>query len=110
MDHALAVSVIKAFIAEYAALPPAHGEVEMETTLDDERGHYALMMQGWDGQRRLHGMIIHVDVRGDKVYVQHDGTREAIANRLVEAGIPAKNIVITFHHPETRKETPFALA
>ncbi len=111
MDRALAISVIKEFIAEYAALPPANADsVEMETILDDERGHYQLLMQGWEGFRRLHGLIIHVDVRGDKVYVQHDGTREAVANRLLEAGIPASNIVIAFHHPETRVQTPFAVA
>ena len=111
MDRALAISVIKAFLAEYAALPPVNAdEVEMGTICDDERGHYQLLMQGWDGARRLHGLIIHVDVRGDKIIVQHDGTRESVANRLVASGIPATNIVIGFHHPEMRQETPFAVA
>ena len=108
MDRA--VEVIKEFIREYAAVPPAVGDIEMETIFDDERGHYELMMQGWNRWKRVHGSLIHVDVRGDKIYVQHDGTEEGIANRLMEAGFPADRIVLCFHHPDKRSRTPFAVA
>jgi hypothetical protein len=40
-----------------------------------------------------------VDVRNGKIYVLHDGTEEGIANCLIEAGIPANQIVLCFHHP-----------
>lgn len=111
MDRAVnAAEVIKEFIREYAQFPPAVGDVEMETILDDECGHYQLLMQGWNGFRRVHGMVIHVDLRGEKVYVQHDGTEEGIANRLMEAGVPADRIVLCFHHPSKRPRTPFAVA
>jgi len=42
MDRAVAETVIKEFIMEYAALPPSYGEVEMEPMFDEERGHYQL--------------------------------------------------------------------
>jgi len=54
--------------------------------------------------------VVHVDVREGKIYVQHDGTEEGIANRLTEGGIPATQIVLCFHHPDERAQTPFALA
>ncbi|HEX7447902.1 MAG TPA: element excision factor XisI family protein [Pirellulales bacterium] len=31
---------------------------------------------------------IHVDIRGGKIWIQHDGTEDGIADRLVEAGVP----------------------
>jgi hypothetical protein len=108
MDRA--VAVIKEFIREYAQVPPTVGDIEMETVFDEERGHYQLMMQGWDRWKRVHGSLIHVDVRGDKVYVQHDGTEEGIANRLTQAGFPTDRIVLCFHHPDKRSRTPFAAA
>ena len=105
-----AVEVIKEFITEYAAYKPAVGEIDMEPVFDDERGHYSLMMQGWKRGQRVHGVVVRVDVHGDRVLIQHDGTEEGIANRLVEAGIPHKQIVLCFQSPRTRAHTPFAVA
>lgn len=105
-----AIEVIKEFITEYARYKPSVGEIDMEPVFDDERGHYSLMMQGWKRGQRVHGVVVHVDVRDDRVLVQHDGTEEGIANRLVEAGVPHSQIVLCFQTPSTRRETPFALA
>lgn len=108
MDRA--VEIIKEFLREYAEVPPAVGDIEMETILDDARGHYELRMQGWNKWKRVHGSVVHVDVRDGKIYVQHDGTEEGIANRLTAAGIPADQIVLCFHHPDERAQTPFAVS
>ena len=108
MDRA--VEIIKEFLREYAETPPAVGDIEMETILDDARGHYELRMQGWNQWKRVHGSVVHVDVRDGKIYVQHDGTEEGIANRLTESGIPATQIVLCFHHPDECAYTPFAVA
>ncbi len=108
MDRA--IKIIKEFLREYAEVPPAVGDIEMETVLDDARGHYELRMQGWNKWKRVHGSVVHVDVRDGKIYVQHDGTDEGIAIRLTTAGIPADHIVLCFHHPDERAQTPFAVA
>ena len=39
------------------------------------------------GDDYVHGAIVHIDLIGDKVWIQYDGT-EGIAADLVEAGIP----------------------
>lgn len=102
--------IIKRLLNEYAAYKISYGEVETETIFDDVKGHYQLMHQGWIGQRRIHGCLLHVDIRDEKAWIQHDGTEEGIANELVEAGIPHDRIVLAFHHPDTRKYTDFAVA
>jgi hypothetical protein len=48
----------------------------------DERGHYELLYTGWEDWRRVHGSVIHIDVRGDKVWIQHDGTEAGVAHDL----------------------------
>ena len=43
-----------------------------------------------------------------KVWIQHDGTEEGIAEELVTAGIPRDRIVLAFKPPEMRPYTEFA--
>jgi XisI protein len=97
-------------IQQYAAFPPSIGEIEIETVFDDEHGHYELLYVGWQGWRRVHGVVLHVDVRDDKIWIQHDGTEGGIANDLVAAGVPRQHIVLAFQHPSRRAHTDFAPA
>lgn len=114
MDRVTSVAdyprIIRHIITEYAEVLPSYGQVEAETIFDDEHGHYVLFYTGWDGKRRVHGSAIHITLRGDKVWVQHDGTKEGIVDELIAAGIPPEKIVLGFHHPDERKYTEFAVA
>jgi hypothetical protein len=100
--------IIKRLLSGYAEVKPSVGEIEVELIFDDERRHYELMQSGWIGLHRVHGSVIHIDLRDDKVWIQHDGTREHVAERLMEAGIPQDHIVLGFHAPYKRPLTPFA--
>jgi XisI protein len=102
-------AIIRRVIEHYAQFKPAYGQIEIETVFDEARGHYELMYVGWNRKDRVHGAIIHVDLRGDKVWIQHDGTEGGIAEDLVEAGIPREHIVLAFHDPAVRQHTGFAV-
>ena len=102
--------IVKRIIQEYAELLPSYGGVRSEAIFDDERGHYLLVYTGWNGERRVHGSVIHVDLRDGKVWVEHDGTKDGIVEELVAAGIPPERIVLGFHHPSQRPYTAFAVA
>ncbi len=101
---------VKKIINEYAAFPPSYGEVAVEKIFDDANGHYELMYSGWNGSRRVHGAVLHVDIKDGKVWIQHDGTEDGIAEELVTAGVPRDHIVLAFHHPDERKHTDYAVA
>lgn len=58
----------------------------------------------------MHSNIVHVDLRGDKVWIQNDNTEEGIATDLLAAGIPSENIVLGFRLPEVRQHTEFAVS
>ena len=102
--------IIKRIIKEYADFIPSYADVQGGTIFDDEHGHYILFYTGWDGKKRVHGNAIHIDIRGEKVWVQHDGTKNGIVEELQEAGIPNEHIVLGFHHPALRQYTDFAIA
>lgn len=88
---------------------PSNGEIETELIVDHDKNHFEIMHVGWDGQRRVHGPVIHVDIRSDKIWIQHDGTNRPIAEALVDAGIPREDIVLAFHPAELRKYTEYAV-
>ena len=99
--------VTKQLLNEYAQYKPADGEIEMETIFDDRQDHYQLMAVGWDKRRRVHGCVIHIDIKDGKVWLQHDSTDTVIAQQLVELGIPKEDIVIGFQPEHGRKYTGF---
>jgi hypothetical protein len=54
--------------------------------------------------------MAHVEIKGDKIWIQQDGTEQGIAADLVAAGIPKDRIVLGFKSPQRRGNTQFALA
>lgn len=84
--------------------------MQIEVVLDQDNDHYELMYAGWNGKYRIHGSVLHIDIRNEKVWIQQDGTEEGIAEELVKAGIPRERIVLGFKPPEIRPHTDFAVA
>ena len=88
---------------------PSYGDLEQFTLFDREDDHYQLVTVGWDGDRRVFSCLIHIDLKGETVWIQHDGTEVGVANELVELGIPKQSIVLGYHDPNARKLTEFAV-
>jgi hypothetical protein len=101
--------IVRRLIEEYARYKPSHGQIETEAIVDPERDHYEVMHVGWDGVRRVHGSVVHIDLNGDKVWIQYDGTSRPVAEELVAAGIPREDIVLAFHPAELRPLTGFGV-
>lgn len=102
--------IVRKIIEHYAQFKPAVGEIETEVIIQESLGHFELMRSGWVNGKRVHGALIHIDIRGDKIWIQHDGTEDGVANELVAAGVPKDRIVLAFKSPEMRKLTDFAVA
>jgi hypothetical protein len=101
--------IVRRTIEEYASDKPANGQIDPEIVIDPERDHSEVIHIGWDGQRRVHGSVVHLDIRGGKVWVQYDGTSRSIAEAVVEAAIPKEDIVLGFHPAEIRHHPDYAV-
>jgi hypothetical protein len=83
--------------------------IESQTLFDTVRDHYQVVHVGWHNHHRVYGCVLHIDIKDGKVWIQHNGTERAIADDLMERGVPAQDIVLGFHSPSKRKFTAFAV-
>jgi len=99
---------IEKIIREYSRFQPDYEESEVQTVFDDTNNHYEINVLGWDGYKRIYGRVLHLDIKNGKIWIQHDGTKDGVADYLVELGVPKEDIVLAFHPPYKRKYTGFA--
>ncbi len=92
-------------VANYAV-----GNIKKEMVVDEKNARYIVMMIGWEGPRRVHGALIHVDIIDGKIWIHRDGTEDGIAGELEEAGVPKSDIVLGFREPDVRPYTGYAVA
>ena len=100
---------VQRVIREYASYRASHGQIETEAIIDREHDHYEVMHVGWHGARRVHGCVVHIDIKDGKVWLQYDGTSQPVADELIAAGVPQEDIVLAFHPAEVRPLTGFAV-
>lgn len=91
-------------------IAPADEQTKPEVLFDRERNRYALFDVGWRGNRRVYGLIAHVDIINGKIWIQEDNTEEGIATDLEKYGVTKDKIVLGFRSPSRRKYTEYAVA
>jgi len=67
-----------------------------------------LLTVGWNDIRRVHGVSVHLEIIGGKIWIQRDGAENGIAHDLEKAGVPKSDIVLGFHPPDVRPFTEYA--
>lgn len=102
--------IISRLIQEYAELESSDDGIKVESIIDGDAGHYQVLASGWHRGRRVHGTTVHIDVIGDKVWVQHDSTSLGVVDDLLAAGLAKSEIVLGFRPPHVRPLTGFAVA
>ena len=101
--------IIKRVLAAYAQLPYSYGNLERRLVIDSHTDNYLLMTVGWENHKRIHFCLIHLEIIGDKIWIQRDGTEDGITYELLKEGIPKDKIVLAFHPLEVRQYTGYAI-
>jgi hypothetical protein len=73
---------IKQLIQEYGNYCPSYrgGEVDIESIFDTEHDHYQLVNVGWHNKKWIHSCFLHIDIKNGKIWIQHNGTEDDIAD------------------------------
>ncbi|MBE9143556.1 XisI protein [Planktothrix mougeotii] len=102
-------TIIYQVLNEYAQIPYSYGELERRFIMSEDKNSYLLITLGWQGDQRVHGCLVHLEIKDDKIWIQRDGTEDGIADELVRAGIPKQQIVLGFQPLEIRPYTEYAV-
>ncbi|MFH7244021.1 MAG: XisI protein [Spirulina sp.] len=103
-------TILEATLQTYAELPYTLGDVSTYVVVSRDSNHFFLMHEGWQGNRRIHGIVVHAEIRDKKIWIHYDGIEGSITEELVAAGIAKENIVLAFHPPYIREHTGYAVA
>lgn len=90
------------------ALPGVPSDLEFQIIKDTKNHHYQVVVSGWRGMKRMHGIVVQIDLHGDLVWIEADNTDYDVAETLVRLGVPRDKIVLGFQPPSLRKHTGFA--
>jgi len=85
-------------------------EFRTKTIFDRQSDSYLLLREGWDKSRRVHAIIVHLEIIDGKIWVQEDWIEHSITAELEEAGVPKNDIVLGFQPPYVRPHTDYAAA
>lgn len=102
--------VIQQILTRLASIPVIGTEAKDRVLFDQEHDGYALIAEGWDGEKRVHHIVAHLEIINGKVWIQADNTDVVIARELEAHGIPKSDIVLGFRAPSVRPLTDYAAA
>lgn len=102
--------IIESVLQDYANIPYSQGEINNCVIVDAERKNFLLMALGWEGHRRVHSCIVHIEIVDDKIWIQRDGIEDSVTQELEAAGIPKDKIVLAFYPSHVRPHTGYAIA
>jgi hypothetical protein len=85
-------------------------DFEIQILCDRERDHYQLVSLGWQGHRRFYSVLMHLDIKDGKIWIQRNETDRLIAQELIEMGIDRENIVLGLQPEYARPDTGYNVA
>ncbi|MEL6778369.1 MAG: XisI protein [Cyanobacteria bacterium J06597_16] len=101
--------VVEKLLQEYADFLNQDDGIQQALIFDHEHDRYLLLETGWQNNKRIYGPFIHIDIKDDKLWIEHDGSEDGIAYELESAGIPKDRIVLAYKSLERRKLTEYAV-
>ncbi len=102
--------IIETVLAHHVFNSPRYPHLRDRQVFDRRTDNYLVLREGWEGSRRVHNSVVHVEILNGKIWIQEDWTEHGVAGELEEAGIPKTEIVLGFQPPSVRPYTEYAVA
>ena len=102
-------AIVQRVLREYAEFGKRPDYIDVQLSFDTERNHYHLFNVGWNDEDRIYGCLMLMDIKNEKICIQHDGTEAVIADEFLKLAVPSEDIVLAFHSPFRQQFTGFAV-
>ena len=77
--------------------------------IGENQNHFILMDIGWQGKCYTHRILYTVEIIDNKIWIHEDNTDTDLIGRLLDKGIPKKDIVLGFVHVYAREIERFVV-
>ncbi|MHC5756032.1 MAG: element excision factor XisI family protein [Nostoc sp.] len=101
---------IQNLLTKYGSYQPLEEDVEIQLIFDTARDHYQILEIGWDGYDRIYNCVIHLDIKDEKIWIQHNMTDIQIAEDLAEMGVPREDMILGLQPSYLRQYTQYGVA
>jgi XisI protein len=95
--------------AAWERWPRAEAKFRVVSLMDEAHDRYLLRTVGWDGPKRIHSVLVHVELIDGKFWIQRDNTEQGFATELMAAGVAKWRIVLAFYPESVRHDGEFAV-
>lgn len=102
--------LIQEFLEESVAQSSFKDGIESQLLLDTIRDHYQWMRVGWNGSHRVYHVVMHLDIKDGKVWIQQNMTDSNLTELLVSAGVDRRDIVLGLQPVYKRNVSDVAVA
>jgi hypothetical protein len=87
-------------------------DMTYQAVVDKESNHFQLVRIGWQQQRFLYAVLIHLDINAEtgNIWVQQNNTEILIDQDLEKKGIPKNHFVLGFRPANLRPYSDYAVA
>jgi hypothetical protein len=99
--------IVQDVLSRYLGRKYANADIQNEAIFDQDKDRYLIMSVGWQGMKRVHSSLIHIDIIDGKLWIQADNTEHGIAHDFLEAGVSRQDIVLGFKLLQDRKFIEF---
>jgi hypothetical protein len=100
--------VVEKTLSNYLERKYANSDIQNEAVFDRENSRYLIVSLGWQGLKRVHSNLLHIDIIDGKLWIQCDNTEHGVAHDFLEAGVPKQDIILGFKIPRDRALIDFA--
>ena len=84
--------------------------LETQLICDRDRDHYQVVTLGWHGQKRFYSVLLHLDIKDEKIWIQRNQTDRLVAQELVQMGVAREDIVLGLQPELSRVDTNYSVA
>ncbi len=89
---------------------PSNKDIDFVSITDTNKNHFQIIAMGWEGHKRVFNLLFHLDIIGDKIWVQEDKMEYSVTERLIEKEIAKKEVVLAYFPEYHRAHTEYAVA
>jgi len=102
--------IICNFLTQQGKIMLLEETIESQTIFDEKLDRYLLIHLGWNGQKRIYSVLLHLEIRDDRVWIQENNTDISVSEILLEKGVKREDIILGLKPAFVRQYTGFGVA